>query len=336
MEPNLEENLRRHFYQDYPDYQIIFTVASANDAAVLIIRKLLESEPGRPATLVIGPMLPDCVEKVSNQIAAFGVLTADVEVIVCGDSDGLTRDGSWVRSLVLGLERCSLISGFRWYIPQQPSFVGYLQSAWDSNWLLLHALGKTTWAGAMAFTHANYKRLRFEDALSLAITDDLVLQVRTHAAGERTGFTPGGMMISEPNHGFLDFYRWAVRQSQNVRLVTPWLWLMGFMTANVYACFFWLSLVYPFLASQDWQLPSLALAIAALFYLGRGYVDYRLVRKLFPGHADKTASLCWVYYWANPLTDLLAVFIAYASLFSSTIRWRGVNYQIKHGRVVRC
>jgi len=335
LDINLEENLRRHFHHDYPDYHIVFTVASEQDPAVPIIQNLLQSETGRPSTLVVAPMLPDCVEKVSNQIAAFQTLEDNVEVIVCGDSDGLTRDGSWLRSLVAALDRCTLISGFRWYIPRRPSFVGYLQSAWDSTWLLLHALGKTTWGGAMAFRRETYKRLRFEDSLRCAITDDLVLQVCTHAAKERTGFTPGGLMISEPAHRFLDFYRWAVRQSQNVRLVTPWLWLMGFVTANVYAGFFGLNLALFFLSDLPWQLPATALALAALFYLGRGYLNYRLARLLFPGHAEKTATLRWVYYWANPLTDLLAVFVGYASLLSNTIRWRGITYRIKNGRVFR-
>ena len=335
LDPNLEENLRRHFHHDYPDYHIVFTVAEVQDPAVPIIQKLLQSETGRPATLVVAPMLPDCVEKVSNQIAAFQALADDVEVIVCGDSDGLIRDGNWLRSLVAALDRCTLISGFRWYIPRRPSLVGYLQSAWDSTWLLLHALGHTTWGGAMAFSRETYKRLRFEDALRSAITDDLVLQVCTHAARERTGFTPGGMMISEPAHRFVDFYRWAVRQSQNIRLVTPWLWLLGFVTANVYAGFFGLSLALLFESDLPWQLPVTALALATLFYLGRGYLDYRVARSFFPGHAEKTASLRWVYYWANPLTDLLAVFIGYASLCSNTIRWRGITYRIKKGRVVR-
>jgi hypothetical protein len=90
-----------------------------------------------------------------------------------------------------------------------------------------------------------------------------------------------------------------------------------------------------FVSDLPWQLPAIALALAALFYLGRGYLNYRLARLIFPGHAEKTASLRWVYYWANPLTDLLAVFVGYASLFSNTIRWRGITYRIKNGRVVR-
>src|SRR4051812_34702798 len=60
-EPNLEDNLRRHFGHDYPDYQIVFTIASAEDPAAPIIQKLIAAETGRPARLIIAPTMPHCV-----------------------------------------------------------------------------------------------------------------------------------------------------------------------------------------------------------------------------------------------------------------------------------
>jgi cellulose synthase/poly-beta-1,6-N-acetylglucosamine synthase-like glycosyltransferase len=338
IDPNLEENLRRHFHHDYPAYRIVFTVASADDPSCPIIRKLIDTEKGPPASLVVASeRLPDCVEKVSNQITAFQSLDPGVEVIVCADSDGLARDRYWLRALVASLGRCELASGFRWYIPGRPSFAGHLMAAWDSTWCLLHALGKTAWGGAMAFTRATYDRLRFEDGLRRAVTDDLVLQVYTHRSGGRTGFTPGAMMISEPAHRFGDFYRWAVRQSMNVRLVTFWIWFMGFYAATVYGCFTVLTLLL-LVMPGPWLgrlLPAGALAVVALYFLGRGWMDYRLTRLFFPNHPAETARMRWTYYWANPLTDLLAPVVAYHSLFARTIRWRGVNYRVKDSRVVR-
>src|SRR5260370_34547861 len=50
-EPNLEDNLRRHFHHDYPDYQILFTVASADDPARPIIPQLIQTEAGARASL---------------------------------------------------------------------------------------------------------------------------------------------------------------------------------------------------------------------------------------------------------------------------------------------
>jgi hypothetical protein len=189
----------------------------------------------------------------------------------------------------------------------------------------------------MAFTRSTYDRLGYEEALRCALTDDLVLQKRTQRAGEQTGFTPGGMVISEPVRRFMDFFRWAVRQSRMIRMVTPWLYLMGFATANVYACFYGMSLTLLSLPDTglDPRFPAGALAAATVYYLGRGYMDYKLATLLFPRHLEKTASLRWVYYWANPLSDLVAPFVAYASLLSNRIRWRGISYEVKGGRVVR-
>jgi ceramide glucosyltransferase len=337
LDPDLRENLRRHFRHDYPDYRILFSIADAADPACKIIDELMQTETCHPAALVIAPRLPHCVEKASNQIAALRAIGPEAEAIVCSDSDGRPRDAHWLRSLVAGLDDCSLVSGFRWYVPSFCSFTGFMQSAFDSDWCLLHALGKTTWGGAMAFRRETAERLRFEEHLCRAITDDLALQVCTHRAGERTGFVPGGMILSEPAERFGDFFRWAVRQSQLVRLVTPWLWLMGFAAANVYAAFFLLSAVLLLVPDSAWDraLPAGALGIAAVFYLGRGLLTYRVARALLPEHAERIARLCWVYYWAIPLADLLAPVVAYASLFSRTIRWRGVHYRVDGGRVVR-
>jgi hypothetical protein len=161
--------------------------------------------------------------------------------------------------------------------------------------------------------------------------------VRTRSAGERTGFVPGGMVISEPAKHFGDFFRWAVRQSQLIRLVTPWLWLMGFAASNVYAAFFALSAALFFVPDLylGRVLPAAALASALLYYLGRGLMTYRLARSFFPAHAERTGTLRWIYYWANPLADMLAPVIAYASLLSRTVCWRGVRYRMRQGRVVR-
>jgi cellulose synthase/poly-beta-1,6-N-acetylglucosamine synthase-like glycosyltransferase len=334
LDANLRENLRRHFRHDYPEYRIVFSMADATDPACKIIDELIQTETRRPASLVIAPHLSDCVEKASNQIAALRAIGPDVEVMVCSDSDGLPRDAHWLRSLVARLDDCSLASGFRWYVPSRRSFTGFIQSAFDSGWCLLHALGKTTWGGAMAFRRGTAERLRFEEHLSRAITDDLALQDCTHRAGERTGFTPGGMVLSEPAERFGDFFRWAVRQSQLVRLVTPWIWLMGFAAANVYAAFFLSSVAL--LAVPEWKaLAASALGVAALLYLGRGLLTYQVARALLPEHGERIARLRWVYYWTIPLADLLAVVVAHASLFSRIIRWRGVHYRIKKGRVVR-
>src|SRR5215470_1146361 len=54
IENHGEETLRSAFQLDYPRYEIIFCAASANDAAVPLVRRLIASHPHVPARLLIG------------------------------------------------------------------------------------------------------------------------------------------------------------------------------------------------------------------------------------------------------------------------------------------
>ena len=51
---NLNENLVSSFRQDYPNFEIIFSVASKNDPAVKVVKKLMKIYPKVDAKLIIG------------------------------------------------------------------------------------------------------------------------------------------------------------------------------------------------------------------------------------------------------------------------------------------
>jgi len=51
---NLYENLVSSFRQDYPNFEIIFSVASENDPAVKVVRNLMKIFPKVDAKLIIG------------------------------------------------------------------------------------------------------------------------------------------------------------------------------------------------------------------------------------------------------------------------------------------
>lgn len=49
-----EETLRSTFILDYPDYEIIFCIARADDPAVALVRRLMDEHPTKSALLLIG------------------------------------------------------------------------------------------------------------------------------------------------------------------------------------------------------------------------------------------------------------------------------------------
>ena len=53
IDEGLEANLRSFFTQDYPDFELLFAVRGANDAAVPAVEKLCQEFPARPVRLVV-------------------------------------------------------------------------------------------------------------------------------------------------------------------------------------------------------------------------------------------------------------------------------------------
>jgi ceramide glucosyltransferase len=93
----LEENLRSFFTLDYPEYEIIFSVGSADDKARPAIEKLLAEYPQVPARLVIGEQVVGKNPKVNNLIRAFEI--SSHEVVLISDSN-VRVEPDYLRNLV--------------------------------------------------------------------------------------------------------------------------------------------------------------------------------------------------------------------------------------------
>ncbi|MFT9377295.1 bacteriohopanetetrol glucosamine biosynthesis glycosyltransferase HpnI, partial [Komagataeibacter saccharivorans] len=84
-EPLLEEALESFCTQDYPHMQIVFGVQDENDAAIPIVRRLMERHPDVPMKLVIDPTFHGVNRKIGNLINIMTCVEHDVLVI--SDSD---------------------------------------------------------------------------------------------------------------------------------------------------------------------------------------------------------------------------------------------------------
>jgi ceramide glucosyltransferase len=82
---NTEAGLRSVFEQDYPDFEVILGVASPDDAAVPIARRLMAEHPERPSRLIFTRESPHPNRKVWQLRALWD--DARHETIVMSDSD---------------------------------------------------------------------------------------------------------------------------------------------------------------------------------------------------------------------------------------------------------
>jgi ceramide glucosyltransferase len=84
-EDGLEENLRSFFAQDYPDFEILFAVRHADDAAVPVVRQLQVEYPAIPSRLILTGEPPYPNAKVWS--LAKMAEAAKHELLVMSDSD---------------------------------------------------------------------------------------------------------------------------------------------------------------------------------------------------------------------------------------------------------
>jgi ceramide glucosyltransferase len=110
LDEGLEANLRSFFLQDYPDFELVFSVREAADPAVAVVERLRREFPDVPARLVVTGE-PPCP---NAKVYALECMLAEArhELLVMADSD--TRVGSDLLSTIaaefedprLGLATC--------------------------------------------------------------------------------------------------------------------------------------------------------------------------------------------------------------------------------------
>jgi ceramide glucosyltransferase len=87
VDPFAEETLASSFGLDYPSYEVIFCLASADDPVAPMVRRLIAARPETPARLLIGDDRPSSNPKLNNVVK--GWKAAVNEWIVIADSNVL-------------------------------------------------------------------------------------------------------------------------------------------------------------------------------------------------------------------------------------------------------
>lgn len=89
-EPFDAETLASSFRQDWPDYEVMFCVARADDPVVPLVRALIAAHPGRPARLLVGDDRISRNPKLNNLVKGWAAAAGDPVVMV--DSNVLMPD----------------------------------------------------------------------------------------------------------------------------------------------------------------------------------------------------------------------------------------------------
>lgn len=341
LEPHLEQNLSALCGFDYPDYEVFFAIANADDPA----RKLLEriaASGGRKVHLVIAGRPQDCSEKVNNLRAAVEQAGTEFEVLVFADSDG--RPGRrWLSRLVAPLadEHAGAVTAFRWYLPEG-GFWSALGSAWNApaaTYLGEHQ-HNFCWGGGTAI-----RRLRFEQIGALeywrgSVSDDFSLTHALRSAGHPIEFAPECLVPSALKCDAGQLLEFTNRQMIITRVYEPRLWALGGLAHLLYCGTIALGLGL-FVANMIGGAPAIHLLLLVMvppaLCMARGVLRLAAVLELLPEFRQRLLAYGWVWCLLAAVAPVLSLWNSVVALFTRRIRWRGVRYDLisaAHTRIV--
>jgi cellulose synthase/poly-beta-1,6-N-acetylglucosamine synthase-like glycosyltransferase len=332
-EPGLELNISALVSFDYPDYEVFFTMASADDPARKIIERITAASK-RKIHIVIAGKPNGCGEKVNNLRAAVLQATEGFDVYVFADSDGRPAR-SWLARLVAPLEDSNLgaVTAFRWFFPQTGGFWSALASAWNApaaTYLGEHHRN-FCWGGGTAIRRERFEQSNVFEFWNGSVSDDLSLTRALRESGLPILFTPECMvptMFDCDAAGLLEFTN---RQIIILRVYESRLWVLGGF-AHVLYCGAILMAIYLFInnlitGASAIQLLLLALAPPVLS-MGRGVLRLAAIMEVLPDWKTKLLADGWIWTFLAAIAPFLALWNTLVALFTRRIRWRGIRYEL--------
>ncbi len=332
-EPRLEQNLAALTAFDYPTYEVFFTLASANDPAYSLVRRVV-SQSKVPAHIVLAGPPEGCGEKVNNLSAAVLQLPGDFEVLVFVDSDG-SPGRHWLRRLVapLGDSKLGATTTFRWYLPGRGGFWSALAAAWNAP--IATYLGEHeknfVWGGGTAIRRKVFDEINALEFWRGSVSDDYSLTQALRQAGRRICFVPECLVptIHDADfHGLLEFTN---RQIIITRVYAPRLWAMAALAHLLYCVTILLGIALTFAA---WLVGApgvhilLLTLVMALLAAAKGYLRLVAVGELLPAWEEKLLAYGWAWTLLAPLVPFLYLWNSLVAAFTRRIVWRGIRYEL--------
>jgi ceramide glucosyltransferase len=333
LEDNLEANLLALTQFDYPQYEIFFAIATAEDPAFRVLERVVAGSK-RPAHIIRAGRALDCSDKVHNLTAAVGQVGDQFEVLVFADSDG-RPSRRWLTRLVAPLkdEAVGAATAFRWLLPKGNGFWSALASAWSASAATYLGEGKRNfcWGGGTAIKRQRFEELRILNSWKGAVSDDYALTRALQNNGLRIAFAPECLVPSSPTFNFKSFLEFTNRQLIITRIYAPKLWWVAFIGHLFYCAAILLGIASWFVGSMM-GLPSVQFLVLALilpiFASVRGVLRLVAVLELLPDLREQLLSEGWVWVLLAPLVPFVYLYNALVAMFTRKITWRGIRYEL--------
>jgi ceramide glucosyltransferase len=309
---------------DYPEYEILFCVNSADDPAVPVIEKLQCQFPGRSIRLLIGAPHVGASGKV-NKLCRL-VQEANYNLLVISDSD-VRVESNYLREVAVPFADPKVGAVTVFFRSLTGGSTGATLDAAGSavefaaSALLARKLGGIhfTLGATMATTKALLAEIGGFEALANRYVDDYELGNRLARLGYRVELARTPVCMVYPRENLLQFLRHELRWTIGLRNVRP------FGHAAIGLTF---GLPWTILAA----IAAPSATLASLYVLT--YLVLRAAVYLTVGVAGLQDTVVRRTWWLAPLRDAASFGVWVASFFSNRIFWRGLEFRVKKGRLI--
>jgi ceramide glucosyltransferase len=327
---NLFENLESFCIQDYPQYEIIFSLQDHNDPACKVALEIKEKYPDRDITVLVKRCEAGLNPKVNNLLPAYEI--ARYEYILISDSD-VFADKDYVKEIIKYMEnpQVGLVSNIEWGVGRSVGCIfdnNHLNSFVIGGVCFLDRFFKEPWTfgGSMLMRKSDMESIGGLTAVKDFLAEDVIIRNKMKKMGKKIILSSYIIKKVNEDRGIREFLNRLTRWGQ-LR------WRIG--GVRYFSELFTNSVFMAYLPIFIWEpsklTVSFAMAVSSLKVIGNIYLD-SLVRGEI---ADRTLSreprivqFSPLWYLLSPLNDLIMGIIWFVPLFSNTVMWRGNSFRI--------
>jgi ceramide glucosyltransferase len=324
LEKRLRENLRTACEQDYPNYQVVYSVQRRDDPAIPLLLELEKEFGSARVSVAIESVRVGLNGKVNNLAGALP--HARHELLVISDSD-VNLDPGFLRQIVAPFAdaKVGIVSTFFRAVDAEHWYEQLEQLTLNGDQLAMALLASATssvdfcFGASTALTKQTLAQLGGFEALGEHLVEDYEMGRRTALLGKRVVVIPHIVRTTVDLAGPLAWWRKQTYWDQNTLAAVPALFVGSLLLRIVP-----LSLLFAGLRGFD----SVGLGVlggalvvrlsAVAAVVGVALADLRGLRAL----------------WLVPIKDLVSLGCSLQALLSRKVVWRGVELSLtRNGRL---
>jgi ceramide glucosyltransferase len=317
------QSLRSHCLQDYPEYEIIFGVSDPNDAAVALIQKLIAEFPSRNIRLLVCPEILGTNVKVSNLLQM--ARAARYDHLIVNDSD-IRVPTDYLRCVLasfadskIGMVTCLYRGVAAQTLGSRLESIGTSTDFCPAVLAARQLQGVRFGLGStMAFSRRALDAIGGFEPLLDYLADDYELGARMAQAGFQVRLSEVVVDHFLPDYTMREFLDHQLRWARTIRDSRRW----GYAGLIITFPLVWAILAVLLSAGEGWS--WVLLAIAAVMRAAVAWAGGTTI--LQDGQLRRD-------FWLIPLRDVLAVLIWFASFSGHKILWRGIEFELKDGKL---